>query len=151
MDYSENLTCTPKFEPQDAHFSGKQTTLHCSVTHIPNQPNLSYAYHLSDSTTHNSTFTELVQRSLIYELFPEALEYPLLRFKSDNVSTQYCSRFVFENYLKLSSEINLPIIVYFGVNGHGKGTVDAMSGWGLKHLLGKQLLLMIFFSIHLKS
>ena len=35
QDYSENISSTPKFEPQDAHFSGKQTSLHSSVVYPP--------------------------------------------------------------------------------------------------------------------
>ena len=31
LDFSENLTLKPKFEGQDAHFSGKQYSLHCST------------------------------------------------------------------------------------------------------------------------
>ena len=45
MDYSENVSCSPKFEPQDAHFSGKQTSLHCTVIHAPNTVKPMYAYH----------------------------------------------------------------------------------------------------------
>ena len=50
MDYSENVSCTPKYEPQDAHFSGNQTTLHCTVLNAPDKPDEQciYVYHLSD-------------------------------------------------------------------------------------------------------
>ena len=35
LDFSENLTLKPKFEVQDAHFSGKQYSLHCSTLSPP--------------------------------------------------------------------------------------------------------------------
>ena len=56
MDYSENITGTPKFEPQSAHFSKKQFSLHCTVMHDTNEldePNYKYCYHLSDDTSHD--------------------------------------------------------------------------------------------------
>ena len=31
LDFSENIAIKPKFEVQEAHFSGKQYTLHCSI------------------------------------------------------------------------------------------------------------------------
>ena len=31
LDFSENLALKPKLEVQDAHFSGKQYSLHCSI------------------------------------------------------------------------------------------------------------------------
>ena len=130
QDYSENISCSPKFEPQDAHFSSKQTSLHCTVVHFGDEkPN--YAYHISDNKGHDSAFTCLVTRDLL-EKFSDACEYPVIRIKSDNCATQYCCLHVFEKYLKLAKEIGKPILLYFGVNGHGRGLVDAMSGFGLK-------------------
>ena len=68
MDYSENISCAPKFEPQDAHFSGKQVSLHCTVVHSPDVLKPEYAYHLSDTKRHDSVFTEKVIRdNLIQE------------------------------------------------------------------------------------
>ena len=31
LDFSENISIKPKFEVQEAHFYGKQFTLHCSI------------------------------------------------------------------------------------------------------------------------
>ena len=39
LDFSENLAMKPKIEPQDAHISGKQFTLHCTIV-LPGQPNM---------------------------------------------------------------------------------------------------------------
>ena len=33
QDYSENVSFSPTFEPQDSHFSLKQTSLHCTVVY----------------------------------------------------------------------------------------------------------------------
>ena len=60
-----------------------------------------------------------------------------LRIKSDNCSMQYKCKYVFGKYNQLTSETGIPIICYFGVSGHGKGLVDAMSGFGVKGPLRK--------------
>ena len=47
LDFSENIAIKPKFEVQEAHFSGKQYTLHCSIV----EPGMNkYVYHLCDDT-----------------------------------------------------------------------------------------------------
>ena len=33
QDYLENINCSPKFDPQDAQFTSKQTSLHCTVVY----------------------------------------------------------------------------------------------------------------------
>ena len=47
LDFSENLAITPKHEVQDAHFSGKQYSLHCAIVE---SGETKYIYHLSDDT-----------------------------------------------------------------------------------------------------
>ena len=59
-------------------------------------------------------------------------KYPLLRIKPDKCSSQYYCLHVFRYHLNLTQEINKPVILYYGVNGHGRGLVDAMSGFGVK-------------------
>ena len=130
IDFSENISVTPKYEPQAAHFSGKQTSLHCTVVYHPELPKPTYMYHISDNTTHNSVFTDHVIRDLIQKFNAE--DYPLIRIKSDNCAAQYCSLHVFEAYQRLANVLVKTIIIYYGVNGHGKGLVDAMSGFGVK-------------------
>ena len=46
-DSSENIAIKAKSEVQDAHFSGKQYTLHCAIIEPGEQK---YVYHLSDDT-----------------------------------------------------------------------------------------------------
>ena len=55
-----------------------------------------------------------------------------MRFKSDNCSTQYKSKYVFNFWPSLAKKLNKTISVYYGVSGHGKNLVDAMSGFGIK-------------------
>ena len=146
MDYLENISCTPKYEPQDAHFSGNQTSLHCTVIYKPDrlEKEYVYAYHLSDDRTHDSAFTSRVTRDLL-DKFSDFVDYPLLRIKSDNCSTQHCSQFVFRKYLNLAKEMDKPIILYYGVNGHGRGLADAMSGFGVKSPLRRKIATDKFF------
>ena len=47
----------PKIEAQDAHFSGKQFTVHCGVV-VPGQQK--DVYHLSGNTNHDLLFVHKV-------------------------------------------------------------------------------------------
>ena len=143
IDFSENISCKPKYEPQDAHFSGKQTSLHCTVSYLPTNDH-HYHYHISNNLGHESAYTINVLHDLLEE-YPAALEYPLIRIKTENCKVQYKCRYVFAAYSKLSKDINLPIIAYYGVPGHGRGLVDAMSGFGLKDPLRRAIITDDFF------
>ena len=57
----------------------------------------------------------------------------IIRFKSDNCSTQYKSKYVFSFWSSLAKKLSRNVIVYYGVSGHGKGLVDAMSAFGVKN------------------
>ena len=55
MDFSENISHTPKEEPQDSHFGAGSTqiSLYCTVVHpAENSDNVKYSYNLS--TDHDS-------------------------------------------------------------------------------------------------
>ena len=60
MDFSENLSGTPKFEPQSDHFSKQQLSLHSTVKYDCNietdEPSCSYYYHLPNDSTHDAVF-----------------------------------------------------------------------------------------------
>ena len=144
QDYSENISMSPKYEPQDAHFSSKQTSLHCSVVYSPTDDKPLHAYHISDNKKHDSAFTILVTKDLL-GYYEDYLDYPLIRIKSDNCTTQYCCLYVFEAYQKLAIDKNKTVLLYYGVNGHGKGLVDAMSGFGLKCPLRRHIITEDFF------
>lgn len=89
IDYSENITQSFKYEPQESHFNKKQYSLHCTVKH--EEEKNKYFYHFFDELTHNFAFTYSVAELLIH-LDPK-LE--IIRIKSDNCSTQYKSKNVF--------------------------------------------------------
>ena len=56
----------------------------------------------------------------------------IIRFKMDNCSAQYKCKYIFALLRDLAINIQKTIIFYYGVKGHGKGLVDAMSGFGVK-------------------
>ena len=64
----------------------------------------------------------------------------IMRLKSDNCSTQYKCRWVFHMWQQLSMSEGKTLISYFGPSGHGKGLVDATSGFGVKGPLKKAVI-----------
>ena len=81
--YSENISCNPKYEPEDAHFSSKKTSLHCTMVYgCEEKPK--YSYHISDNECHDSTFNLLVTKYLLEE-FDDVKIFPLIRIKSDSI------------------------------------------------------------------
>ena len=130
MDYSKNIAQMYKYKPQSSHFSKQQYSLHCTVRtkYLDSQPTHNYLYDLSDEMKHDYAFTASV---VDHVLSPEDL-LETLRFKLDNYSTKYKSKYVFEYWRLQSVKCNRSVIVYYGVSGHGKGSVNAMCGFGLK-------------------
>ena len=72
-------------------------------------------------------------------------ERQIIRFKSDNCAVQYKCLHVFPKWRLLAMSHNKTILVYYGVSGHGKGLVDAMSSFGVKHPLRKAIIQKDFF------
>ena len=145
MDFSENITATPKFVPQSSHFSKRQFSLHCTVMHTTNDnglPSNVYIYHLSDDIKHDSIFTMNVVQDLLMKFNLHAVN--ILHFKSDNCSSQYKSKFVFQAWKTLAVPLT-NIIIYYGVKAHGKGLVDSMSGFGVKTPLKRAIVTEGFF------
>lgn len=72
MDFSENLSGTPKFEPQSDHFSKQQFSLHCTVKYDCNieteKPSYSYYYHLPDDSTRDAVFASTVVWDLLCKM-----------------------------------------------------------------------------------
>ena len=90
LDFSENIALRPKSEVQSAHFSGRQQTLHCTVSENssdPNVPTRQYLYHLSDDTRQYSVLSFAVVTSII-ENNPSLIKNGKLVIKSGNSSTQ---------------------------------------------------------------
>ena len=118
MDYSENLKEKPKFETQSHHFSGEQHSLHCSVVEKPEGH--IYFYHFSDEKKHNWQFTKAIVMDLLEKVFQDQ---DIIRFKTDNCTTQYKCLYVFGMYSELAVKLNKTIILYYGATG----LVDGMS------------------------
>ena len=131
LDYSMNISLTPKREAQSVHYSGKQHTLHDSLIRNPETRNYIYVYHISDDTIHDSVMTTKIIRDII-EKFPEVIESGHLILRSDNCCSQYKCQYVFEELINLSKEYNVQITWFYGEAGHGRGLIDAMAWFGCK-------------------
>ena len=95
-----------------------------------------YIYHLSDVTCNNHAFTATVVDNIL------SLQPPtdIVGFKSVNCSTQYKSKCVFYFWQSLAKHLGKKCLMYYGVSGHGKGLVDAMSAFEIKNFLRKAVL-----------
>lgn len=133
LDFSQNLALRPKHEVQSAHFSNRQYTLHCAIV-TPFEKK--YHYHLSDDTKHDAVFVDHVLRDLIAEY---SIHDEDLWIQSDNAPNQYKSKNSFGLLQALADEFNLRIIRTYGAAGHGKGAIDAMSSFGVKNILRKDI------------
>ena len=94
LDFSENITGTPKLEPHSAHFNKNQYSLHCTVGHHINEEDEivnAFYYHLSDDNIHDWSFTGRV----IDDLISHGRDDDLIWLKSDNCGYQYKNRNVF--------------------------------------------------------
>ena len=142
MDYSENISGAPMHESQSSHFNKNQYFLHCAVGHNLNENNEvtnTYYHHLSDGMRHDYAFTGHVIEELIANANTEVGQLEVIRLKSDNCSSQYKSKRVFMFYQQLAEASGKVIIVYCGVAGNGKDIVDAMSSFGAKDPLRKEI------------
>ena len=84
LDYSENITTTLKFEPQQAHFSKQQISLHCAVMYTCSGNK--YFYHLSDIMKYDSFFSNTVVKDLLNSI-EDTVIVDVFRFKSNNCLT----------------------------------------------------------------
>ena len=90
-------------------------------------PTFSYFYHLSDDLKHDFAFTKTV----VDDLLEKNGTTTILRVKFDNWSVQYKCKNVFSMWQSIATSSQKKVIIYY-VSGHGKGLVDAMSGFGVK-------------------
>ena len=118
---------------QDTHFSGEQFTLHCAIVEIEGPK---YIYHLSDGTTHDSFF---VHHVLTDKITTRNINNQTIIIKSDNAPTQYKKKYAFKSILNPSDTYNLRIIRYFSAAGYGKELIDAMSSFGTKSILWRDI------------
>ena len=94
---------------------------------------------LSDEMKHDSAFASVVVHHLLEQDDPE-----IIRLKSDNCSPQYKSKYVFKQWQLLAQISEKIVLVYYGVSGHGKGLVDAMSAFGVKRPLQRAVVTLDF-------
>ena len=139
IDYSQNLAFKEKKQAQSANYSGVQQTLHNTLIQEPFGGKRRYVYHLSDDTNHDSILTFNILEDIISK-HPEIIQDNRLVIRSDNCSTQYKCKYIFNKMAKLAENYQLTIAWFYGVAGHGKGIVDAMSSFGCKKTLLQAIL-----------
>ena len=133
MYFLENIVLKTKQEVQEVHFSGKQYALHCSTV----QPgDNKFVYYLSDDSTNDPSF--------VYQILEDIFNHcnicnETIIIKSDNAPAQSKNNWVFQSYTSLASKYNVSIIRLYGAAGHGKGLIDAMSNFGAKSFLRKDI------------
>ena len=133
LDFSENIAITPKHEIQEAHFSGKQYTLHCTIVK-PGEKK--YVYHLSGDTKHDAIFVQ----NVLTDIFDNwNIKNEIVVVKSDNAPTQYKNKYAFASMQSLADKYNVTVVRLFGAPGHGKGLIDAMSSFGVKSVLRRDI------------
>lgn len=135
MDFFENVALKPKFETQDAHFSGKQYTLHCMILEPPNP--YKFIYHLCDSTIHDSAMVDIILRDIF---ILQNINDETVITKSDNCQDEYKCVHSFGSYQNIANDCNVKIIRAYGAAGHSRGQIDAMSSFGCKNILRKYII-----------
>ena len=133
-DFFENITLKTKSEVQEAHFSGKQYALDCSIVE-PGEDK--FAYHLNDDTTHDPCFVHQALED-IFDCWGIGNETVVI--KSDNAPTQYKNKWAFQIYHSLAGKYNVCIIRLYGAASHRKGLVNAMSSFGVKSILRRDII-----------
>ena len=127
------MALKPKFEVQDVHFSGKQLSLHCLIVE-PGEKK--YVYHLSDDTNHDPIFVNEVLED-IFERWE--IKNETVMIKSNNAPTEYKNKHAFKSMQNLANRYNVRIIRIYGAAGHEKGLIDAMSSFGVKSILRRDI------------
>ena len=139
LDFSENISEKPKYEVQNAHFSGVQYSLHCAIVEPGEEK---YVFHLSDDTTHDPAFVEAVLEDIFEKggIKKDGTKNDAVMIKSDNAPTQYKNKWAFGSMQRLADTYNMRIIRIYGAAGHGKGLIDAMSSFGVKSILRQNII-----------
>ena len=123
----------PKFEVQESHVSRKQYILHCGIVE-PGETK--YVYHLCDDATHDAAFVHFV----LEDIFESCnIKNGNVLIKSYNAPTQYKKKYVFKSLQSLANKHNVAIVCVYSAAGHGKGLIDAMSSFGVKSVLRRDI------------
>ena len=96
----------------------------------------SYVYHLSDDTGHDALFVDEVLEDIFQRW---KIRDETIMIKSDNAPTQYKNKYAFSLYQNLANKYNVRIIRLYGAARHGKGLIDAMSSFGVKSILKRDI------------
>ena len=91
---------------------------------------------MSDDTNHDPVFVNEVLEDIFKRW---NIKDETIIIKSDNVPTQYKNKFAFQSMMNLSNKYNVRIIRIYGAAGHGKGLIDAMSIFGVKAILRRDI------------
>ena len=119
---------------QEAHFSGKQYTLHCSIV----EPGMNkYVYHLCDDTKHDPVFVNEVLEDIFTK---RNIKNETVIIKSDNAPTQYKNQYAFFLLKQIANKYNVTILRIYGAAGHGKGLIDSKSSFGVKGILRRDII-----------
>ena len=82
-DFSENIAMKPKFEVEDAHFSGNQYFLHCSIIEPGTQK---YFCHLRDNSTHDPDLVdEVCLTNFLSKMKPQWFKVTKRRLSTEQV------------------------------------------------------------------
>ena len=139
LDYSQNIAFKEKKQLQSAHFSGRQHTLHNTVIQAPKNDEKKYIYPLSDNTNHDSVMTFYIIKDII-KSHPEVIEKKVLVLCSDNCQEQYKCKYTFFQMRKLTVDLGIKVIWFYGEPGQSRGLVDAMSSFGCKLQLRNEIM-----------
>ena len=75
----------------------------------------------------------------IIDSHPDVITNNTLVIHSDNGSTQYKSKYLFESLKALAMKYKIQVVWFYGEPGHGRGLVDAMSSFGCKRALRQMI------------
>ena len=139
IDYAQNIAFKEKRQAQSAHYSGTQQTLHNTLMKAPFNRKRTFVYHLLNDTNHDSILTFTILEDIISK-HPEVIQHNHLVIRSDNCTSQFKCKYVFSKMAELAKKYNITIVWFYGVAGHGKGTVDAMSSFGCKKPLSHAII-----------
>ena len=129
LDYSENIN---NLSLKHGVLTLVGNSKPCIVNCLKKKVN--YLFHTMCLMIRTTILTLEIIRDLI-EKHPYIISSGNLVLRSDNCAMQYKSQFVFNGLKKLAIEYDINIIWFYGIAGHGKGTVDAMSSFGCKAIL----------------
>ena len=108
-------------------FLGNSILLHCLIVETGMKK---YVYHLCDDTKHDPVF--------VNEVLKEILNTKLI--KSDNAPTQHKNQYAFFLLQQIAKNYNVTVLRIYGAARHGKGLIDAMSSFGVKGILRRDII-----------